>query len=97
MNQLKALLKAVLDGETLDWLASQVAPRFGYLARANRHRYYFGLAGLFLIAIAGNLAWKAIRTEVSGQSLDLAIKMRLSSPKPDPAIVILDIDERSLA
>lgn len=97
MIELKELLKAVVDGESLDWLASRVAPRFGYLARANRHRYYFGLAGLFLLAIAGNLAWKAVRTEVSGQSLDLAIKMRLSSPRPDPAIVILDVDERSLA
>lgn len=97
MIDFKSLLKAALEGETLDWLASQVAPRFGYLARANRHRYYFGLAGLFLVAIAGNVAWKAVRTEVSGQSLDLAIKARLSSPKPDPSIVILDIDERSLA
>ena len=30
-------------------------------------------------------------------SFDLAIKYRLSSPVPDPEVLILDIDERSLA
>ena len=94
---MKDLLKALFEGESLDWIVRPVARRFGYFARSARRYYYFGLAALFIVAIGANAVWQAVREEAKKESLDLAIRARLSSPKPDHRIVILDIDERSLA
>ena len=59
--------------------------------------FYLGLAAVFVIAILANLVWTWAAPGVKNTSLDLAVRMRLSSPPPDPAILIVDIDERSLA
>lgn len=91
------LVKAFLNGELLSWVARPIARRFGYLARSYRRHYYPGLALIFIVAIAVNGVWQTLQSEVKSQSLDLAIRARLSSPVPDKKIVILDIDERSLA
>lgn len=89
----KGALRALLIGEVPHLFAGKL----GYFARTYRERFYGGLAALFILAITINAAWEAFRPSVEGQSLDLAIRYRLSSPKPDARIVILDIDERSLA
>ena len=93
----KGIFKAIVKGELLDWVARPIARRFGYLARSHRQRYYPALAVLFIVAILANSVWQAVRSDVKSQSIDLAIKARLSSPKPDPKIIILDVDERALA
>ncbi len=59
--------------------------------------FYLGLAAVFVIAILANLVWNWATPGVKNTSLDLAVRMRLSSPPPDPSILIVDIDERSLA
>jgi len=59
--------------------------------------FYLGLAAVFVIAIAANLVWSWAAPGVKSASLDLAVRMRLSSPRPYPSILIVDIDERSLA
>ena len=59
--------------------------------------FYLGLAGVFVIAILANLVWNWATPGVKSSSLDLAVRLRLSSPPPDPSILIVDIDERSLA
>jgi CHASE2 domain-containing sensor protein len=59
--------------------------------------FYLGLAAVFVIAILANLIWSWAAPGVKDASLDLAVRMRLSSPAPDPSILIVDIDERSLA
>lgn len=94
---LKDLFRAIMMGELLDWVARPISRRFGYLARSYKSRYYYGLAAIFIVVIAANSGLQAYRSEVKSQSLDLAIRARLSSPKPDEKIIILDIDERSLA
>lgn len=63
-------------------------------ARSRPTAFYLSLAGLFAIAIAVNLAWVQV---APGVKEDLAVRLRLSSPAPDPSILIVDIDERSLA
>ncbi len=80
----------------LDALRS-AALRIGAQARGRSTMFYFGLAALFVIAILANLVWNWAAPGVKNTSLDLAVRMRLSSPPPDPAILIVDIDERSLA
>jgi adenylate cyclase len=73
------------------------ALRIGASARGRSTMFYFGLAALFVLAILANLVWNWATPGVKNSSLDLAVRMRLSSPPPDPAILIVDIDERSLA
>ncbi len=78
-------------------LIGLIAPRLGYIARSSRQSYYKWLAILFTVFIGINSVWQAYNPEVKSESIDQAIKWRLSSPKPDSKILILDIDERSLA
>ena len=71
--------------------------RLGAQARSRPLMFYLGLAAVFVIAILANLLWSWAAPGVKDTSLDLAVRLRLSSPKPDPSILIVDIDERSLA
>ena len=68
--------------------------RIGAGARNRPAMFYLGLAAAFVIAILANLVWTLA---LPGVKEDLAVRMRLSSPRPDPSILIVDIDERSLA
>ena len=74
-----------------------MALRLGALARSRPGMFYLALAGIFVIGILANLLWSWAAPGVKTSSLDLAVRARLSSPLPDPAILIVDIDERSLA
>jgi len=69
----------------------------GARARSRPMAFYVGLAALFVIAILANLVWSYAAPGMKESSLDLAVRSRLSSPVPDPSILIVDIDERSLA
>jgi adenylate cyclase len=73
------------------------ALRIGAQARRGPMLFYLGLAAVFIVAILANLVWSWAAPGVKDASLDLAVRMRLSSPQPDPSILIVDIDERSLA
>lgn len=90
-------LKAVLEGDFRDTVLAPLVQRFGYAARTYRRAFYVGFAALVAIAIGMNALWEAVATDLKSRSLDFAVRARLSSPAPDPQIVILDIDERSLA
>ncbi len=76
---------------------SRAALRIGAQARSRPTLFYLGLAAIFVIAILANLVWSWATPGVKDTSLDLAVRMRLSSPAPDPSVLIVDIDERSLA
>jgi CHASE2 domain-containing sensor protein len=71
--------------------------RIGAGARNRPTLFYLGLAAVFVIAILANLAWSWAAPGMKDSSVDLAVRMRLSSPPPDPSILLVDIDERSLA
>lgn len=76
---------------------------FGFLSREFRGRFYAGLATVFTIYTVVHFlpqmleGYKADRLDYDGGTLDLAIDWRLSSPPASDNIVIVDIDERSLA
>lgn len=74
-----------------------MARRSGRLARSYNRRFYISLGLVFSIAIIAVAIFEVYRGGARPQSVDVAIKYRLSSPKPDPSIIILDIDERSLS
>jgi len=69
----------------------------GTRARSGAVMFYLGLAAVFVIAILATYVWSVTLPGSNNTSQDLAVRLRLSSPLPDPAILIIDIDERSLA
>jgi CHASE2 domain-containing sensor protein len=69
----------------------------GFLARKLSHNFYLFLAALFsLLALADVLFLHQI-VDMRQKSYDFVIKNRIVKPAPDPDIVIVDIDEKSLA
>jgi CHASE2 domain-containing sensor protein len=90
-------LKAILEGDFRDTVLSPLVQRVGYAARSYRRVFYVGFATLVALAIGLNALWEAVATDLKSRSLDFAVRARLSSPIADPMIVILDVDERSLA
>ena len=66
-------------------------------ARPRPIAFYLALAAAMLVAIAANQVWTLADPSVKASSLDIAVRARLSSPKADPGILLVDVDERSLA
>ena len=75
----------------------------GFLSREFRGRFYTGLAAVFTVYTVVHFlpqileGYSADRLDYDGGTLDLALDWRLSSPPASDQIVIVDIDERSLA
>ena len=75
----------------------------GFLSREFRGRFYAGLAAVFTVYTVVHFSpqilsgYSADRLDYDGGTLDLALEWRLSSPAASDDIVIVDIDERSLA
>ena len=91
------ITRAVLRGEITDWIAKVVGRRSGTAARTYRAHFFRGLALVVGGLVLAGLFLQGLQGDVKGQSVDLAIRSRLHSPAPDDRVVILDIDERSLA
>jgi CHASE2 domain-containing sensor protein len=69
----------------------------GYLARKLRHNFYLYLAGLFtLFILLDGFVFHRI-VEMRHTAYDVVIRSRIVRPRPDPDIVIVDINEASLA
>jgi len=69
----------------------------GFLARKLSNSFYLHLAGAFsLFALADVLFLHQI-VDMRQKSYDMVVKNRILKPAPDPRIVVVDIDEKSLA
>jgi CHASE2 domain-containing sensor protein len=67
------------------------------LARRLRRNFYLYLAVLFtLFVVLDTLLFHKV-VDMRQRSYDLVIKNRIVKPKPDPEIIIVDVDEKSLA
>jgi CHASE2 domain-containing sensor protein len=84
----------------LGWLFAR-HPRwrdaFGRLLMRLGNGYYWALALAFALAGGWNLLGRPLDNQLSHQSFDLLMQQRPIAYQPDPSIVILDIDEPSLA
>lgn len=67
------------------------------LARRWKRNFYLYLAALFTLFALLDTAVLHITSEMRTAAFDAMVRHRLSPPKPDPDIVIVDIDEASLA
>ena len=74
----------------------------GLISRRSKKRFYLGLAALFSVA---TMAYFGVVTSQQGSaflqydtdSIDLAFEYRLKQPSADEDIILIDVDERSLA
>ena len=69
----------------------------GYLARKLHHSFYLLLAGVFTVVVVLDVLFVHAIVDMRHRGYDLAVKNRVVVPAPDPAIVIVDINEASLA
>lgn len=68
-----------------------------FLARRLKHNFYLYLAGLFTVAVLLDVLLFHQLVDLRQKSYDFVIKHRLVKPKPSADIVIVDINEASLA
>lgn len=68
-----------------------------FLARRLKNNFYLYLAGLFSVVVVLDVFVFHQVVDLRQKSYDFVIKNRLIKPKPDPQIVIVDINEASLA
>ncbi len=68
-----------------------------FLARRLKHNFYLYLAGLFTVVVVLDVLVFQQLVDLRQKSYDFVIKHRLIKPKPAADIVIVDIDEASLA
>ena len=69
----------------------------GFLARKLSNNFYLHLAGLFSLFALADVVFLHQIVDMRQKSYDMMVKNRIFPPKPDPRIVIVDVDEKSLA
>lgn len=67
------------------------------LARHWKNSFYLYLAALFTLFAIADTAFLHLTTDMRQAAFDAMVRYRLVVPKPDPDVVIVDIDEASLA
>ena len=66
------------------------------LARVRSNRLRWILIGLIALWATVHIGWFPEASQLDRNSYDQMVKRRLVTPPPDPSIIIVDIDERSL-
>jgi adenylate cyclase len=70
---------------------------YALLARRWKKNFYLYLAALFTVFAIADTAVLHVTQEMRQGAFDLMVRYRINAPKPDPDIVIVDINEASLA
>lgn len=70
---------------------------YALLARRWKKNFYLYLAVVFSVFAIADTAFLHVTQEMRQGAFDLMVRYRISPPKPDPDIVIVDINEASLA
>ena len=74
-----------------------MAALYGLLARRWKTSFYLYLAALFTLFAVADAAFLHRTTNMRQATFDAMVRWRVVVPKPDPDIVIVDINEASLA
>lgn len=67
------------------------------LAKKWKRGFYLYLAGLFTVLIVADAAFLHLAADMKQTAFDMMVRYRVVVPRPDPDIVIVDINEASLA
>lgn len=70
---------------------------YALLARRWKKNFYLYLAVIFSVFALADTAFLHITQEMRQGAFDMMVRYRINPPKPDPDIVIVDINEASLA
>lgn len=70
---------------------------YTFLAERWKTSFYFYLAALFTVFTLADTVYLHLTAEMRQSAFDMMVKYRIFKPKPDPEIVIVDINEASLA
>lgn len=97
LERLKSLFRAIVYGHAVEKLIESVGHKLGLPSRRYAERFYLHLAVLFVASVAATFLIGTLGDSLQSRTYDLTIRKRLSSPRPDPRILIVEIDERSLA
>lgn len=81
----------------LQFMRQLVARFWGLLALRWRNVFYLYLALLFSLFVVVDATFLHVGSNMRQTAFDLMMKWRVVVPKPDPEIVIVDINEASLA
>ncbi len=81
----------------LQFMRQLVARFWSLLALRWRNVFYLYLAFLFSLFVVVDAAFLHVGSNMRQTAFDLMMKWRVVVPKPDPTIVIVDINEASLA
>ena len=82
--------------------ASKSLVAFGLISRRSKKGFYIGLATLFSFATVAYFGvvtceQESAQLQYDSDSMDLAFEYRLKEPDADKNIILIDVDERSLA
>jgi len=82
--------------------ASKSLVAFGLISRRSKKGFYIGLATLFSFATVAYFGvvtceQESAQLQYDSDSVDLAFEYRLKEPDADKNIILIDVDERSLA
>ncbi|MDO9064849.1 MAG: CHASE2 domain-containing protein [Sulfuricella sp.] len=78
-------------------LRSALSRLSALLAKKWKHGFYLYLAGIFTVLIAADALYLHLTADMKQAAFDMMVRYRVVVPKPDPDIVIVDINEASLA
>jgi CHASE2 domain-containing sensor protein len=84
------------------FLTSKFLVAFGLVSRRSKKSFYIGLATLFSVATVIYFGvvtsqQESAQLQYDSDSMDLALEYRLRAPVADKDIILIDVDERSLA
>ena len=79
------------------FMRRSVARFWKLLAQRWRNVFYLYLAGVFTVFVVVDVTYLKVGTNMRQAAFDLMVKWRIVVPKVDPEIVIVDINEASLA
>lgn len=80
-----------------NFIVSALSPLLVFVAKRWGNRFYLFLAAIFSLLIAIDAVYLHVTAKMQHGAFDFMMSHRLLVPKPDPEIVIVDIDEASLA
>lgn len=92
-----ALLELFLKYEDFEKLLKPYIHTFGKYIRLYRPSFYVALAVGFLAYIAITALLSLFSGDIKKSTFDFAIQNRISGPAPSPELLIIDIDEKSIA
>ena len=80
-----------------NFIVSLISPLLVFVARRWGNRFYLFLAAVFSVLIAVDAEYLHVTEKMQHGAFDFMMSHRIIVPKPDPNIIIVDINEASLA